>query len=222
MKKLIIFFVFLCLVSSCLLFFDLPLGMSNIYNMCSQIEFGYMNLFTDRYFAEYSFGEREKEFEYDGISTEKVDYGVIKLKFYENTNFANEICAKVKIDGNELSVFLIKNPFENNYVCDTQKIGKNVELKIENVDDEFKKLDYISNGWKSSYKQVLEKCFKFMNKEIKTNKRSGVKNEIFLTIIYGDEKENINYFWNFTIVNSKYKSKNIVLDISTLDFLVIK
>ena len=190
--------------------------------MCSQIEFGYMNLFTDRYFAEYSFGEREEEFEMNGISTEKVKYGLLKIQFFENTNFANTINVNVIVDEENLFVILEKNPFENNYVCDIEKLGKNIEIKIENIDDEFEKLDYISNGWKSSYKQALEKCVKFLDKEIKTNKKNGIKSEIYVTIIYGDTEENKNYFWNFILVNSQYKSKNIVLDVNTLDFLVIK
>lgn len=186
------------------------IGKNNMYKITSQIQKTYFINTTSRYVAEFSTGKREQVFEYNGISTDKVDYAVLKIKFFEDTNFANSINVKIKYNDKEITAVLEKNPFDLSFMCDLKHLfkGNSIQILIENVDDDFVSLECVSTKWQINYEEALKIGFKALKNFIKQNQC-----ECYLTVGY--EKYNLEtiYFWIFNVKAKNTSSKNVVINV---------
>ena len=220
MKKFFVFFILIPLLFVCVYFVYKDVGKSKIYNNSSQIEQNYFNVKTNRYFAEIYFGEREIIYEFDGISTPKKDYGLIKVNVFNDDNNAKNVNCILKINDKSINLNLIKNPFENNFVFDVEILCKNtdiIEIFIPNIDEDFNKMNCISQNFKSNYNQALEMGYNFFKEFIKNNKY-----ECYLTILFEKFNNNTNYFWSFVLQTTDYKSKSLIMDIDDLSVLFVR
>ena len=195
-----------------------------MYNMSSQLQHNYFMKTTDRYFVEFYSGEREKIFEYNGVSTDKVQYGIFSIKLYGDNNYAKFLNAFVKLNGKEYIFVLEKNPFNATFMCDVGKVftnDANIEILVENIDDDYVKLDCISNSFNVNYYGALEKGFNILKNFIKQNSKNNKSCECYLTIVYNKYDDNTNYFWVFMVKNNNLQSKNAVIDAFSGEVLFI-
>ena len=209
-------FIIICIISFC------TLGESKKFNMMSQIQYNYFFLKEERYVAEFSCGLREEVFDYDGVSTSKVHYGIIKVKLLNSNNYASRIKIYLSINKKSQDFILEKNPFEDNFVTDTYLFIKEtdiVEIFVENVNTEYKQMNCISKHWISDCHKVLNISFKENKQFIKENSKNGKSCECYLSVIYNKYQDTTNYYWLFQIYTSSLKSKYIVLDVNDLEIV---
>lgn len=202
--------IFLLFIIACLIF-NLSYGKNSQVKLSSQIQYNYFSLKVDRYFAECYFGLRENNFEYDGISTEKVEYGIFKINLYGNNDYAKKINVNIKINNNEKIYILEKNPFDNTFMCDIGKIYSDedtIEILVENVDDDYNTMQSISADWKINHNLALKNGFNYLKKFIFQNKNNC---ECYLTIIYNNGDAETSYFWAFKVITTNSKSKLVVI-----------
>ncbi len=224
MKKHLIFVIIILASVLGLLCINLYFGRSQMYNMSSQLQHNYFMKTTDRYFAEFYSGEREQSFEYNGISTPKIAYGIFSIKLFGDNNYAKSLNAFVKLNGNEYIFILEKNPFNGTFMCDVGSVFKddaNIEILIENIDDGYVKLDCVSNSFKINCYRALEKGFDTLKSFIKENSKNNKSCECYLTIAYNKFDEETNYFWVFMVKSSNLQSKNAVIDVFSGDVLFV-
>ena len=222
MKKILLTFV-----SSVLIFMILyvcfygSFGKSIKYNVTSQIEYDFFNLNTDRYFAECYFGEREEYFEYDGNSTQKVEYGIFRVVMLALSDYTQNLKANIKINNEEKVYILEKNPFDNSFMCDICRICTQndcIEIMIENIDYNFKSLNCISLNWKIDYKSALNLSFKYLKDFALKNNNNF---EGYLTIVYNKNLTDTLYFWCYRIVTKNNQVKLVVFDTNFGDIILM-
>lgn len=214
MKKLLIIVAILIVVTTGICF--LPYGKSDKYNMMSMIQHNYYALETERYFAEFYCGERENNFQYDGFSQPKLQFGIFRVKLFGSVNYANNLDIIIKIDNQQRELSLAKNPFDNTFMCDIEKIYDNSEIEIfvKNIDENFNSMKNISQDWNFGYEKVIDKGFDVLQNFINDNKKNGNSCECYVSVIYNKFNAQTNYFWNFNIRTSDFKSKTVVFDVS--------
>ncbi len=215
MKKYVIFITIIIICVAGIVCINLYFGRSQIYNMTSQLQHNYFMKNTDRYFVEFYSGERENVFEYNGVSTQKVAYGIFSVKLFGDNNYAKSLNTFVKLNGKEYIYILEKNPFNSTFMCDVGSVfddDASIEILIENLDDSYVKLDCISNSFNISYYNALEKGFNVLKNFIKQNSKNNKSCECYLTIVYNKYNNNTNYFWAFMVKTSNLQSKNAVID----------
>ena len=221
MKKYIplVFIIFLLVVAY--FCFNQNVGESNKYNLSSQIEYNYFNLYTQRYNAECMFGVREINFDYDGKSTEKVEYGIFKITFLFQNNYAKNIDVNLKINNKINQYKFEQNPFDGSFMCDICKTyyeNDLIEIMVNNIDDNYKNFTPISNAWKIDYKKAINIIFNYSKNFVKNNKNSF---EGFLTIIYNKNLKDTEYFWCYRFVTNDRYNKLYVIDVNSGDIVLI-
>ncbi len=221
MKKILIITFSLIIVA--LIFCFLPYGASEKYNLMSNIQQNYYCVQTERYFAEFYCGERESVFEYDGYSKPKMQYGIFRIKVFGNVNYANSINIIAKIDDKKLQLCLEKNPFDNTFMCDIEKIynSNSVEIFVENIDEKFNVLQNISSNWNFDYNNAINKGFDELKDFISENNKKGNSCECYLSIIYNKYNFETNYFWSFNVRTSAFKSKTVVFQVEDGESVLI-
>lgn len=181
--------------------------------LTSQLQYNYFYTQTNRYFAECNFGIREIDFEYNGIATSKLEYGIFKVNLYKNNNYATKLNATIKINNKSYVYILEKNPFDSSFMCDIKKsYGDNdiIEIYIENIDDCFNEFISKSKDWSVNYNYILKKGFKSLKHFIKNNKNC----ECYLTIIYNKYNQQTSYYWMFKALSNNGESKIVIFDIN--------
>ena len=131
--SIFILFVIFCIV------YRYSYGKTEQRFMCSQIEYNYLYVNTDYYDATLRFGERESYFRRDGIRTRKKEYGVLTIKFFGDVSYAQNIVARIKVDGEDYLCILEKNPFDQSFMCDIERVlkYKDIQLYVDNVDFDY-------------------------------------------------------------------------------------
>ena len=175
--------------------------------MCSQIEYNYLYVNTDYYDATLRFGERESYFRRDGIRTRKKEYGVLTIKFFGDVSYAQNIVARIKVDGEDYLCILEKNPFDQSFMCDIERVlkYKDIQLYVDNVDFDYHSFVDVTKNFKAQYTKALSFSFKQLKPFIDQNKDSV---ECYLTI---RSEDNSKYVWCFVAV-SEYETKFILFD----------
>ena len=222
MKKIVIIILILCSIFLLWFFKNGEIGESQKLNISSQIQYSLFVLNTDKYTAELSFGIREDDFEYDGKSNSKLEYGVLKVFIKGFTGYANKIETVLSIESQNYVYELEKNPFDNMFVCDMQKIingNKNIQIQIPLLDEMFYSFENISKNWKIDYKVALNIGFKEMKGFILENNNASKSCEIYLTAI-DNGRHDTEYFWLFKVQTSQLKTKIIVIDTKTCEIVL--
>ena len=193
------------------------IGKNNMYKITSQIQKTYFINTTSRYVAEFSTGKREQVFEYNGISTDKVDYAVLKIKFFEDTNFANSINVKIKYNDKEITAVLEKNPYDGTYVCDVKKIIDTTDVvSAKIIAGEFVDSVQISNvasGWNVNHENALKLACSELKKELNTLiENDEFCGECYIKILNDTELKENHYFWYVNFVSRHGKTFAVIID----------
>lgn len=222
MKKLIFCSIVIIAFISIIILEALSISSSKKYNLTSQIQYNYFLLKNDNYIAELSCGLREDNFDYDGISNNKLEYGILKVEIYGFTGYASNIDVVLNISDKNYPYILEKNPFDNSYMCDLEFIIQNnnkIKLKINAIDNNFNEFECVSNLWKMNYKSAQQKGYDVYNSFIKENNKNNKSCECYLTVIYNGY-QNTNYYWVFKVQTTDLKSKMIVIDTNTCEIVL--
>ena len=196
-------------------------GKSKQYSVTSQIEYNFFNLSTDRYLAECYFGEREEYFEYDGNSTQKVEYGIFRVIMFALSDCTQNLKANIKINNKEKIFILEKNPFDNSFMCDICQICDDndcIEIIIENIDNNYQKFNCISANWNINYKKAINMSFKYLKEFALKNNNNF---EGYLTIVYNKNLTDTLYFWCYRIVTKDNQVKLVVIDTNFGDVVLM-
>ena len=221
MRKYIYIFSILFLFCGVLALTHIGLSASQKYNMCSQIEFTQFYAKNTKYEATIKVGERESEFEFDGKSTNLVQYALLEVNLVSRGGYAKSLDVIILVANKKILATLVKNPFKESFIVDfAEKICESDEIKIwvDKVDDNYTKLDCVTKDWKSTYSKALDKGFCEYEKFILQKRKNGKSCECYLTIAKNVEKD--IYFWNFTIRTSDFDTKSMLLDVESLDVLI--
>ena len=221
MKKIVLS-ISLCFVLFCLSFILIGCGnaSTNIEDNISDIRYGVYDASNEQASATFIYGEREENYKVDGISNQRVDFGIISVNFKSKPS-ANEIDFILKYDNSEITGKLEKSPFSSEYLAD---IGKqidsniNLELTIE-IDGEEIKFNLEKKNLEINANQALKIGSKALNDEINKLKSQG-SCEYYLKII-SDNKSNFGtYFWAFTVVSETGTKHNVVFSTNSENILV--
>ncbi len=221
MKKYFCFVIIFVVFIVSYYFLNNNISVSKKHNMSSQIEYNYFNLQAERYFAECNFGVRELYFEYDGESTQKVDYGIFRVVLNFSSDYAKSLNAVIKINDKTVDVVLEKNPFDNSFMCDICKVcsvDDDIEILIENIDFFYNKFNPVTSTWNIDYQKALDLSFIYLNDFIKQNKKSC---EGYLTIIYSKYELETTYFWCYRVVTNDHQTRLVVFDINKGDIVLM-
>lgn len=222
MKKWIFAFIILFCFGILFCINFMSLSKSKKLNLMSQTEQNYFVCSTDRYSAEFFSGTREDNFMYDGISNNKLCYGIIKITFNIDQNFANSIKCMFCLNDGVLEYFLAKNPFENCFMCDIQKIVKSddkIKILIDGIDNTFNEYVCVSKDWKIDYTNALKISFRVFNDYIKNNSKNGKSCECYLKIEVLDYTKEKSYFWSFFVKTNTTEYKSLVIDVLSGEIL---
>lgn len=221
MKKYMYLFVIIFLFCGVVIMGHFGLTKTQKYNMCSQIEFAQFYAQNSKYEATIKVGERESVFEFDGKSTNLVQYALLEVSLVSRGGYAKSLDVIIFVANKKILATLVKNPFKESFIVDfAEKICESDEIKIwvNGVDDNYTQLDCVTKEWESTYKDALDKGFCEYEKFILQKRKNGKSCECYLTIAKNVEID--IFFWNFTIKTSDFDTKSMLLDIDNLDVLI--
>lgn len=214
--------IFSLCVFSCLLFCACSINVKTIIEKTSDLTSTFFFSSTDFGCVEVYCGQREQIFEYDGISTKKVDYGIVKVCFDEKTEYKT-IDAQLKIDDEVLDLVLEQNPFDQSYMVDIEKQisqNANLTLKIPNINVNNLEVECQSNKWKISDKDALEIAGKTLKEFMTTNSKNNVDYECYLKVVHNIQDGQRLYFYTFSVKTTQLKTTNILIDVYSGEVLV--
>lgn len=221
MKWLKSFLVIFLLVMG-LVFCACKVPKTKMYNIMSQVEYAYYLSSNEKYDAVLTTGVRESCFSYNGISTQKVDYTVVKVKLKTSVNYADIIGAKIKINDELFECKLDKNPFDLSFMIDLgiRLSDKSiVMIMVENVDDNFQKLSNITKDFKIDYNQAIEIANKYFYKFITKHTKDNNQCECYLKISTNVDAGS-DYYWYFTVRTDSFITKSIMIMTSSPKIVV--
>lgn len=221
MKKLKKIIITLSL-AICLCFSACAINVKTIIDKTSDLTSVFFFADTDFGKIEVYSGQREEYFEYNGISTPKVDYGIIKICF-DKPNDKNIIDVSLQIDDEISNLILEQNPFDQSYMVDIEKqISANAVIKIKILDDNYVEtiVECQSKNWKISDKDALEIAGKNMKDFLSENSKNGLDYECYLKVVHNIQDGERLYFYTFSVKTTQGKSANIVIDVNTGEVLV--
>lgn len=171
--------------------------------------------------AEVYSGKREQSFEYDGISTDKVDFCIVKVEFDDRTIQKEYFDATVILNDITYSIRLEKNPFENSYMGDLGvELPANSCVTLKILDDRFEQieLENISKHWKIDYEKAIKIACTELKSFIKQNSKNGFGAECYLKIANNHAMLN-KYFWTFSIKTRNMSTASVVVDVESGEIL---
>lgn len=170
------------------------------------------NIFTyvcDDYNLTVTSGTREQDYQFDGKTSELVDFLLVALA-YSSPHSEQTIDFVININGTDYSGILEKNPYKSNYMCDIKKsVDENDEITIK-FDNKENKLVCKNKDFEIDY----EKAISIATGEFNENLKSYTKNkknlyECYLKILYKPEISE-NFYWYFLVKADK--QYNFVID----------
>jgi len=225
-KKLLILIVLSCCVLS------LVGCKKNELNLSDYVIEERNNLFTandELYSVNISSGQREENYNFDGVVGNMVDFAVITFIRNDNLPLANDNYSYlVKVNENEYSGFLEKSPLDNSYASDFGVAIPNdaeIEVKISFTGYTFnQKLLNTSNNFsvdKNSAIQIANEQLKDDIKNILSDKNTKI--EVVMKILkdYSVE-ETPKYYWYVGIVSTNGETLGILIDATNGDIIAKK
>lgn len=151
--------------------------------------------------ASFTDGKREKNYVYDGKSSQLVDYGVI-LVFVKD--FAGDkLKFEMKINDEMLAGEMERNPFDKSFVFDIERKVKSTDnLALYLVDfDATLNLENLSKSWKISCAQALTIFINANKIELKKYIVGDCfDGEIFIKIVSDKQDEDNIYFYVLAVL----------------------
>lgn len=225
-KKLLIF----TLLAICLFGFT-ACGKTNIKLSDFLIE-ERNNLFTAKdnlYTVTFSTGLREKNYNYDGIIDEKVDFGVLTLIRNDSNPLANDTYSyKITINEEEFTGNMEKSPIDNSYAVDIEKRVE--DDAIINVEIRFTGYTFRQDLTNTSKDFVVDKntALNQANNELKTEienllKDKNNKIEVIMKILKDSSNSEVNrFYWYIGIISTNGETLGILIDTNTGEIIAKK
>ncbi len=216
MKKITIFFALL-LFSSVIFF-----SCSNNYflfakeNLSESREVVFEGK-SDKFFVTFMMGKREKDYSFDGISTELVDFGVLTVHVLD-TKLLHATATSFTLVLNEknYSGEFEMNPYDKSFVSDIgvfeQVDGElKVNIVVGSVEQDFV-LTNVSQSWNVSSERALE----IATEELKRELKEFIENNKFLAEVYVkvlyDYKNFTGYYWHISFFGENGSSIACVIE----------
>lgn len=192
---------------------------SPVYNLViknmSDMRINFFEGENEELYAELSCGYREQTFAYDGISTDKLECGVLGVVFKTEYSYSS-ICVNLTIDGTSKEYVLERSPFEYKYMVDLEKIVDNkseVSLSLKNQ-SLVCSLKCVSDDWKVQYTDAL----KIATEHFKDDLDKVYSNGKFLAEGYLKIVSKYDYeqkFWYFSFIDRAKTTKSVLIDVAT-------
>lgn len=210
---------FICCIFACLLTFCFT-GCSNqivilVKENMSDLRINYFSGASANMYANISCGYREQDFFYDGVSTKKLECGVLSLGF--NTIYSySTISIVLNINEEEKEYVLNHSPFENLYMVDIEKIlseDDKISLRLKNGEEIIDLINQ-SKDWKIQYDKAITIAVNYLKDELNKIYFNGKLNaEGYLKIIAKKDFDNI--YWYFSYYDIFGNSNNVLIDINS-------
>ena len=190
------------------------------------------NLFTGHdniYTVTLSSGIREKNYNYDGIVDEKVDFGVLTLMRNDANPLANDTYRyKIIINDEELSGTMEKSPIDNSYAVDIEKqVADDAVINVEITFTGYKfkqELVNTSNEFSVDKQAALKQANNELKNDIK-NILSDKNNKIeaVMKILKDSSNQETNrYYWYVGIIATNGETLGILIDAHTGEIIAKK
>lgn len=166
----------------------------------SDLRVNYFEGLGDNYFASLSCGYREENFAYDGVSTTKVECGVLTLGFFDICSY-NKITVVLSVDGMQSEVVLDHSPFEELFMADIGSIVQNTSAVTLNLkgSSQVLELKEVSTEWEIGYKNALNIGTNHFAEEIKKLSETGkIDAEFYLKVISKDGFDKTYWYFGIT------------------------
>lgn len=210
-KFCLMFIITFCLFSLAFLFVGCGSSSGNIADKMSDSRYGVFDGTNGDYSATFIYGERENPYAPDGISNNKVNFGIISVVF-SNKQTENEFNYTLKSDDKTFTGKIEKSPFTDEYLADigTQLTSNSsIELTIEMPEENIIiNLEKKSENWDIDYTRALKIGEEALQNEIAEMSKNG-NMEYYLKII--SNKTNFGtYFWAFTAISENGEKHTVV------------
>lgn len=189
------------------------------------------HLFTandEMYNITLSTGMREKDYNFDGIVGEKVEFGVLTFARLDNAPLSNDqYNYVVQINEETLSGNLEKNPTNNSYVVDLEMsvpIDATIAVQINFTGYTFKQT--LTNS-SNDFAVDSENALKIANKELQDNlvnlTQNNTKIEVVMKILKDNSNVELNhYFWYIGVISTNGDTLGILIDANTSEIIAKK
>jgi hypothetical protein len=152
---------------------------------------------TDHFIASFTDGEREKDYIYNGVKTELVDYGVVVVKT-DLTVADEKLDFELTVAGNLFVGEMERNPFDSTFVFDIETRASpqdEVELYIVDFDVRLT-LVCLSKDWEITAGKALTKFVEVHKQQLQNYVSSGVfQGEVYIKLVADTNDENNIYFY---------------------------
>lgn len=184
-----------------------------IQNM-SDMRINYFTGENSLLYANLSCGQRESNFAYDGVSTNKVECGVLSLEF-KNVYSYNSICIELTIDDDTKEYVLSHSPFENKYMVDLGFIVKSdsvVSFNLKNQ-EEVCTLFCISQNWAVDYEKAISIGANTLLSDLEKMYSNGTLHaECYLKVVQKNDYDQI--FWYFSVIDKNGTLYSMLINVS--------
>lgn len=186
----------------------------------SDIRINYFTGENEEFYVNLSCGYREESFAYDGVSTNKVECGVITLGFMQSKNYS-QISVILNVDNIDKEIILEKSPYEDIYMADISKIltkDNFIKLKLKNQNKEVV-LNEESQFWQVDFDEAIKIAVKHFEKDFQNLYFNNKLNaECYLKVL--SKKDFDKIYWFFSFVNREGKFTNCLIDINSGELLM--
>ena len=221
-KRLIVYFM---LIACC--FIGVGCGKSYREICLLQISETRENYFfgqAQSFVANFTSGRREKEFVYDGKSTELIDYGVIVVDF-NGADFGMELPQfELAINGEIIYGELEYNPFNNTYCFDIcRKVEEDdvVELYIIDIDERIV-LDNLSGQWKVDFNDAFKIAIDCLKDNLKVAIVDGVfQGEIYQKLLSTSMRDKDSVYWQICVLMQNGEIYTCTIDTKSGDVVAV-
>ena len=167
--------------------------------------------------ASFTSGQREGDYQLDGVHTEMVDYGVLVVDFVDKT-LTKLPQFLLEIDGEKYAGIMEFNPYNNTFCVDIEKRMSGGEKVVVSLPD-FGFLDtlvYISDMWQVDHNLATEIAISAFGERIKTLIVDGkLEGEIFQKLITPNKRSVENVFWNICLFSKSGEILTCTIDVIT-------
>ena len=144
-------------------------SLENYKNQVSDIRENYFAGQSDNFYASFTSGMRESPYAFDGISEEKVEFGVLTIQ-PKQTLESTMLGYTISIDDQKYSGFFEESPFDNSYSADIeQMVDDSASITITITDgqnEESISLECISCDFEISAENALDLAYNELQEDL--------------------------------------------------------
>lgn len=179
------------------------------------------NLFTasdDLYSVSFSTGQRECDYNFDGIINEKVPFGVLTLTKNNNQPLANDTYTYLVTINEQTYTGFLEKTNNNSYSSDLEVAtlgNENINVQISFTGYTFKKdLTNTSSTFNVDSNAALNIANEHLNENLKNVlKDKNTKIEVVMKIMKDHSNEELkNYYWYIGVLATNGESMGILID----------